>query len=101
MEYLHPERGTISSHGLTDVDWAAVATGAASTEQCATLWPQLKDNADFLYSDVPTGIATRPETYEDWEMQDIDRHDLSSMGRVWYLECWARARMDDRDGLLA
>jgi len=22
------------------------------------------------------------------------------MGRVWYLECWARARMGDRDGIL-
>ncbi len=26
--------------------------------------------------------------------------DLAGMGRVWYLECWARARMGDRAGLL-
>ena len=33
-------------------------------------------------------------------MQNIDRHDLAAMGRVWYLECWARARMSDREGIL-
>lgn len=100
VEYIHPERGPISSHGLTDVDWAAVATGVAGEEQVAILWPQLKDNQDFLYNGIPTGIATKPETYEDWEMQNIDRHDLAAMGRVWYLECWARARMGDREGIL-
>ena len=40
--------------------------------------------------------ASRPETYEDWEMQGIDRYDLAAIGRVWYLECWARA--DGRPG---
>jgi len=100
VEYIHPERGAISHHGLTDVDWAAVATGVASEQQTAILWPQLKDNQDFIYSGIPTGISTRPETYEDWEMQEIDRHDLAAMGRVWYLECWARARMGDQSGIL-
>ena len=33
-------------------------------------------------------------------MQCIDRHDLAAMGRCWYLECWARARMGDREGIL-
>jgi len=99
VEYIHPERGPISHHGLTDVDWAAVATGIASAQQIAILWPQLKDNPDFIYNGIPTGIATRPETYEDWEMQHIDRHDLAAMGRVWYLECWARARMGDQAGI--
>jgi hypothetical protein len=99
VEYIHPERGPISHHGMTDVDWAAVATGTASPQQIAILWPQLKDNPDFLYSGIPTGIATRPETYEDWEMQGLDRHDLAAMGRVWFLECWARARMGDQSGL--
>jgi len=101
VEYIHPEHGAISSHGLTDVDWAAIATGVASEEQIAILWPQLKDNADFLYNGIPTGISTRPETYEDWEMQHTDRHDLSAMGRVWYLESWARWRMGDQAGILA
>jgi hypothetical protein len=100
VEYIHPEHGPVSRHGLTDVDWAAIATGTASEEQIGVLWPQLKDNPDFVYSGMPGGIATRPETYEDWEMQYIDRHDLAAMGRVWYLECWARARMGDREGIL-
>lgn len=100
VEYINPEHGPISSHGLTDVDWAAIATGMASEEQCAVLWPQLRDNADFLYDGIPTGIATRPETYEDWEMMHMGRHDLAAMGRVWFLESWARWRMGDRDGLI-
>jgi hypothetical protein len=100
VEYIHPEHGPVSRHGLTDVDWAAIATGVASDEQIAVLWPQLKDNPDFIYSGIRSGIATRPETYEDWEMQYIDRHDLAAMGRIWYLECWARARMGDREGIL-
>ncbi|MEI6519561.1 MAG: hypothetical protein WCO98_05930, partial [bacterium] len=100
VEYIHPEHGAISHHGFTDVDWAAVATGVASDSQIDMLWPKLKDNHDFLYNDIPTGIATHPETYEDWEMQNIDRHDLAAMGRVWYLECWARSRMNDHKGII-
>ena len=100
VEYIHPERGPVSSHGLTDVDWAAIATGLATPEQVSRLWPQLQNNRDFIYEGIPTGIATRPETYEDWEMQYLDRHDLAAMGRVWYLEAWARFRMGDRAGIL-
>jgi hypothetical protein len=98
-EYLHPERGLIASHGLTDVDWAAIATGVATPEQRAILWPQLKDEKRFHYGGMPTGISTRPETYEDWEFTHPDRYDLAAMGRVWYLEAWARTRMGDAQGL--
>ena len=42
--------------------------------------------------DIPPGIATHPEKYEPWEFNYPDSHDLASMGRVWYLEAWARAR---------
>ncbi len=101
VEYIHPQRGAIASHGLTDVDWIAVATGMISPQQIAELWPRLRSDPDFDFDGVPTGIATRPETYEDWEMQNIDRHDLSAMGRVWYLESWARRAMNDGDGLVA
>jgi hypothetical protein len=100
VEYIHPEHGPISHHGLTDVDWAALATGMASDEQVAILWPQLRAATEFIYNGIPTGISTRPETYEDWEVQHLDRHDLSAMGRVWYLECWARSRMGDREGII-
>ena len=99
-EYLHPERGLIAGHGLTDVDWAALALGIATPEQQAILWPQLKEEKRFHYGGMPTGIATRPETYETWEFTHPDRHDLAAMGRVWYLEAQARARMGDAPGLL-
>ena len=99
-EYIHPERGAIATHGLTDVDWSAIATGIADAEQRALLWPQLKDEKRFRYGGMPTGIATRPETYEGWEFAYDDRMDLAAMGRVWYIECWARARMGDGEGLV-
>ena len=99
-EYWHPERGFVSTHGLTDVDWAAIATGVATPEQENVLWPRLKNETAFYYGGMPTGIATRPETYQDWEFSRPNRHDLAAMGRVWYLESWARARMGDADGLL-
>jgi hypothetical protein len=54
-----------------------------------------------IYNGIPTGISTRPETYEDWEMGELhERHDLSAMGRVWFLESMARHRMGDRAGLV-
>ncbi|MBM4030361.1 MAG: hypothetical protein FJ291_01080 [Planctomycetes bacterium] len=100
-EYIHPTRGPITSHGLTDTDWSAIALGLASPEQTAILWPRLKEEKGFDYGGMPTGIATRPEAYEPWEFTHPDRQDLAAMGRVWYLECQARARMGDADGLLA
>jgi hypothetical protein len=99
-EYYHPERGFISSHGLTDTDWAAIALEAASPDQRAVLWPKLIDEKRFYYGGMPTGIATLPETYEDWEFTHPRRHDLAAMGRVWYLEAQARALMGDAEGLL-
>ena len=100
VEYIHPERGLIANHGLTDVDWSAIATGVASTEQRALLWPRLKDEKQFYYGGMPTGIATLPKTYEPWESTYSDTMDLAAMGRVWYLEAWARVRMGDGQGLL-
>jgi len=99
-EYIHPERGVVATHGFTDVDWSAIATGMADAEQRATLWPKLKDEKLFRYGGMPTGIATHPETYEKWEFAYDDRQDLAAMGRVWYLESWARARMGDGEGLV-
>jgi hypothetical protein len=49
---------------------------------------------------MPTGIAALPDSYESWEFPTPDRMDLAAMGRVWYLECWARARMGDGQGLV-
>ncbi|NJD01505.1 MAG: hypothetical protein FIA99_02625 [Ruminiclostridium sp.] len=99
-EYIHPEYGVISNHGLTDVDWSSIATGTAGAEQQAILWPMLKDEKLFYYGGMPTGIATLPMTYEKWESTYDDSMDLAAMGRVWYIESWARANMRDAHGLL-
>jgi len=99
-EYIHPQRGLIANHGLTDVDWSAIALGVANGEQIAILWPQLKTETRFYYGGMPAGVATLPRTYEAWEFTTNDRHDLAAMGRVWYLECQARARMGDGQGLV-
>jgi len=82
------------------VDWAALATGAANADQIAVLWPQLRRDTAFYFGGIPTAISTRPEAYEDWEFTHPDRHDLASMGRVWYLESWARNRQGDAEGLI-
>ncbi len=100
-EYLHPEKGFIQGHGLTDVDWTALATGVASEKQKNTLWPKLKNEPGFYYKGMPTGIATKPETYESWETTYADNQDLAAMGRVWYIEAWARANMGDAEGLIS
>ncbi len=113
VEYIHPERGAVNWHGLTDVDWAAVAVGMLPREATHTLWRRLRNAEGFRYGGMPTGISARPDTYEDWEFVTRDqisdeawpahmprRHDLAAMGRVWYLEAWARARMGDVTGLL-
>ncbi len=99
-EYIHPERGIISAHGLTDVDWSSIALNVATAEQEATLWPKLKNESRFYYKGMPTGIATLPSTYEKWESTYHDVMDLAAMGRVWYNESMARAKMSDADGLI-
>ncbi len=99
-EYDNPRRGLISGHGLTDTDWAAVALDVATDAQRNALWPKLRDEKGFYFGGMPTGIAAKPETYEDWEFTHGDRHDLAAMGRVWYLDAQARARMGDAEGLL-
>ncbi|MHB0957059.1 MAG: hypothetical protein ACYC0X_14065 [Pirellulaceae bacterium] len=99
-EYLHPSRGFVTWHGLTDVDWSALATDVATSHQRDILWPQLRSATAFYYGGMPTAISTKPELYEDWEFAHPDRHDLAAMGRVWYLESWARSRQQDAAGLL-
>ncbi|GMW03455.1 MAG: hypothetical protein AMXMBFR84_45890 [Candidatus Hydrogenedentota bacterium] len=99
-EYIHPDRGAIATHGFTDTDWTAIATGIARQDQVQAIWPQLRNEARFRYNGMPTGIATHPEKYESWEFSYDDRMDLAAMGRVWYIECWARARMGDAEGLV-
>ncbi|MBK8881565.1 MAG: hypothetical protein IPN67_04045 [Bacteroidales bacterium] len=98
-EYINPVHGKIDTHGRTDTDWSAIATMSATEEQIKMLWPELKDEKRFYYNGMPTGIATLPEKYEKWESTYNDNQDLAAMGRVWYLEAWARFNMNDADGL--
>jgi len=100
-EYYSPEKGFIFHHGLTDSDWGAFAFGVATPEQAAILWPRLQADKGFYYGNMPAGIATKPETYEDWEFTHPDKHDLAAMGRVWYLMSQALYRQNDAEGLLA
>jgi hypothetical protein len=99
-EYIHPDRGVIDKHGLTDVDWCSIALGLAEEQQISVLWPKLKNEKRFYYNGMPTGIATLPLTYEKWESTYNDVMDLAAMGRVWYVEAMARARMHDAEGLI-
>jgi hypothetical protein len=99
IEYFHPQRGAIAGHGLTDVDWSAIALGLATPEQRDALWPLLRNEPGFYYGGMPTGIAAHPAAYEDWEFSFNDRMDLAAMGRVWYIEARARAAMGDAAGL--
>ena len=99
-EYYSPEKGFIFHHGLTDSDWGAVAFGVATPAQKEVLFPRLAKEKGFYYGNMPAGIATKPETYEDWEFTHPDRHDLGAMGRVWYLMVHALYRENDAQGLL-
>ena len=99
-EYIHPTRGIIENHGLTDIDWSAIALGTADRKQTVILWPRLKNEKLFYYGGMPTGITTKPDSYEEWEYEYPDNQDLASMGRVWYLEALARTRMKDAEGLI-
>jgi hypothetical protein len=99
-EYWHPEHGLIDRHGLTDTNWAALAWGVATPEQVSALWPKLRREMGFYYGGMPAGIATEPGSYEAWESPYPDKMDIASMGRVWYLECAARARLGDAAGLI-
>jgi hypothetical protein len=99
-EYRHPERGFIDRHGLSDANWAALAFGVASPPQRRMLWARIRSAPGFYYGGMPTGVVTDPASYEGWEFSYPDRMDLAAMGRVWYLEAAARARMGDAAGLL-
>ncbi|HSA94544.1 MAG TPA: hypothetical protein VLJ16_00740, partial [Acidobacteriota bacterium] len=37
-EYVHPERGLVDSHGLSDVNWAAVAFGLVTGAKLERVW---------------------------------------------------------------
>ena len=105
-EYLHPEHGLIDSHGLSDVNWAAVAFQLVDGLALGRLWPRLMKEPGFWFGDMPTQPVSKPFTYEKWEYPEpLPWHvdplkDIAAMGRVWYLEALACRRMKEHGRLL-
>ena len=66
-EYVHPEHGLVDTHGLSDVNWAAVAFGLADERRLERLWPRLMGEPAFWAGDMPTQVVTKPFAYEKWE----------------------------------
>jgi len=105
-EYLHQNEHLVDSHGLSDVNWAAIAFDLADDRKKALLWPQLMKDKSFWFGGMPTMLVTKPFTYESWEFHeelpfDTSHHgplyDVAAMGRVWYLEAMACIRMGNAD----
>ncbi|MFA5183756.1 MAG: hypothetical protein WC405_20800, partial [Syntrophales bacterium] len=96
-EYVHPEQGVVDFHGLTDVNWAAVAFGVATDDQKKTLWPLMMKEKGLWHGDMPTQLVSKPYAYRDWELNEPlsfelplgPLYDVAASGRVWYLETLA------------
>ena len=104
-EYVHPQRGLVDSHGLSDVNWAAVAFGVADDQQIGKVWPLLMKEPGFWHGDMPTQTVTKPFSYAGWEINESvpcpapPLNDVAAMGRVWYLEATACRRMREQKRL--
>lgn len=105
-EYVHPKRGLVDLHGLSDVNWAAVAFGIATGRKLESLWPRLLAERGFWWGDMPTQNVSKPLAYEKWEydeplpVQAVPLNDVAAMGRAWYLEAVACRRMKAHDRLV-
>ena len=105
-EYIHPERGLVDCHGLSDVNWAAVAFGVAAGRNLELLWPRLIKEPGFWLGDMPTQSVSKPFRYEKWEYPEplpfpvAPLNDVAAMGRVWHLEAIACRRMKERSRLV-
>ena len=66
-EYVHPNHGVVDSHGLSDVNFAAIGLGVATDEQANMVWPKLMEEAGFWHGEMPTQLVSRPDAYEPWE----------------------------------
>ncbi len=104
-EYVHPDHGVVDLHGLSDVNWAAVAFDVATEAQANTLWPLMLAAKELWHGDMPTQLVSRPFVYRDWEHHEplsFEKHtgplyDVAAMGRVWYLEALACLKMGAHD----
>jgi hypothetical protein len=102
-EYVHPTQGVVDRHGLSDVNFAAIALDVATDEQAAIVWPKLSSETAFWHGGMPTQLVTRPHAYERWEHPEPlpfehvngPTYDAAAMGRVWYLDALASRRMGE------
>ena len=105
-EYVHPVHGLVDSHGLSDVNWAAVAFELVDTQKLDMLWPRLIGDPAFCAGGMPTQTVTKPFAYESWESSISagcsvnPLNDVAAMGRVWYLEAMACIRMKANNRLI-
>jgi hypothetical protein len=105
-EYVHAERGVVDSHGLSDVNWAALAFGICTRPAERLLWPRLLKEPGFWLGEMPTQLVTKPFTCEKWELNEAlpfavpALKDVAAMGRVWQLEAAACRRMKARERLI-
>lgn len=107
-EYVHPEHGVVDLHGLTDVNWAAIACDVATEEQKRTVWPLLMAEKELWHGDMPTQLVAKPYSYRDWELPEPltfengagSFKDVAAMGRVWYLEAMACLTMGETKRLV-
>ncbi|MBP6507036.1 MAG: hypothetical protein KA257_05680 [Opitutaceae bacterium] len=99
-EYVHPARGVVDLHGLSDVNWAAVAHAVATPAQADALWPRMMNEQELWYGGMPTLTVAKPFSYQEWEFfsshEDVGfevpvgpLYDVAAMGRVWFLEAQA------------
>ena len=105
-EYIHAERGLVDSHGLSDVNWAAVAFGLVAGRDRKRLWARLVKEPGFWLGGMPTQSVTKPFSYEPWEHNEpvpfpvTPLQDVAAMGRVWFLEATACQRLRARERLV-
>lgn len=106
-EYVHPDYGVVDLHGLSDVNWAAVAFDIATEEQSKVLWPLMMKETAFWHGNMPTQLVSKPFTYQEWEFPEplsFERskgplYDVAAMGRVWFLEAMACLKMGETERL--
>ena len=102
-EYVHPERGMVDLHGLSDVNWAAIAYDVATPAHADALWPRMMNEPAFWHGGMPTQTVSKPFTYQEWEFWESHEevgfkiavgqlYDVAAMGRVWFLEWQACAK---------
>lgn len=104
-EYVHPDHGVVDFHGLSDVNWAAVAFDVATEEQARILWPLMLADKELWHGNMPTQLVSKPFAYRDWELNEPlpfaketgPLYDVAAMGRVWYLEVLACLKMGEKD----